>query len=167
MNADELWQFQKRAIYAGLLLAPATLAMMIVLSVLTGSPGNVWFAVFSWSFLGIGFFYYLFPVVIFFIVGASLFRARSTVPAYSMALGVVAAAGVVWYFVESWSYGLQYQDYFGLVLISYANVAVLVTLIYLAVRSHFQPSFRRNLLFHWLLVFWLASGAFPYMGEVL
>jgi hypothetical protein len=160
--------YSRRVVIAGLLLAPATLLMIVMLSFLTGAvPGNIWFAAFTWSFEGVGFLYYLLPVVFFYALGATLFSGAGAVPAHSLAALILAAVGVALYFVKGWSFGVKYQDYLGLVVVAYLNVGVFALLSYLALRSRFRPSFARNLAFHWLFVWWLASGAFPYMGELL
>ena len=77
----------------------------------------------------------------------------------SVALGDAFLAG-------SWSSGLEYEGVKYTRLICAINAAWVVALCLLLYGSSTaEPSFVRNLAFHWVLFAWLAWYAFPYLGE--
>jgi hypothetical protein len=95
----------------------------------------------------------------------SLLRGSSQFPKRSLvAWALVFLLSAVWY-VEGWRLGLQYEGAaFTWGCLGLSLILALSTLsLGLACRK--KPSFPKNLAAHWLLFAWVATYAFPYLGE--
>ena len=107
----------------------------------------------------------LLPSVLFWILGAHLFRGSPKVPVWSQAFfGLVVVLTVI-YFAMSWEYGLKWQGSFHLTAVAILNAISLLLLFGILYAARSVPTFTRNLAFHWALVAWLAWFAFPWLGE--
>lgn len=113
----------------------------------------VWFAAFI-------------PPALFIAWNHSLFAGQHNIPRRSLVLLGILTSLTVYYFVESWSFGLRYQGVEFTHGICAANLAWLMLLWMVFVRGWRKPSFFSNLLAHWLLFVWLGWYAFPYLGEL-
>jgi len=109
----------------------------------------------------------LVPVVLFFLWNPGLIvRQRANLPKRPIGLvGLLSVLAIV-DFVFGWKYGSQYQGAHHTIAVGIINVLWLVVLWWAVVRAWRQPSFRANLLTHWLLFAWLGWYAFPYLGEL-
>ena len=107
------------------------------------------------------------PVVIFFAWNPGLLRGEPRIPKRSFVLvGLAIIFSIVWFWI-GWKYGLEYQGPRYVWVLCIINAVWLLTLGVLFARTwKAQPSFRTNLLLHWLLFAWLAWFAFPYLGEL-
>jgi hypothetical protein len=110
---------------------------------------------------------FLVPSILFFLWRPDLLLAqRSNVPKRTIALLVLLTALTIADFVFEWSYGVQYQGVHYTIAVCMINLMWLAFLWWGLIHSLRQPSFRANLLSHWLLFAWLAWYAFPYLGEL-
>jgi hypothetical protein len=98
----------------------------------------------------------LLPVV----VGACRIRWWSILPL----VGLQAVAG--WWFIRGVRYGVEYQSVSYVLFCGAVQVLVNGAFVFLVVRSRRRPSFRSVAGLHGLACIWLASYAFPYMGEL-
>jgi phosphatidylserine synthase len=101
----------------------------------------------------------------FWLWSVQLFRGKPGVPRRTVILMVITAGLSIAYFVTSWDYGLRYQGMTYNVVCALASALLLVgcALVFWRARKH--ASFGKSLLLHTLLFAWLASYAFPYLGE--
>jgi hypothetical protein len=105
------------------------------------------------------------PVLCFFVWNPKLFSGAAHVPKRSYALFAVATVLTVLYFRSGLSDGIGYQGPKYTYAYLAANVASIGLLALIFVRNwNKQPSFRTNLLLHWILFAWLAWFAFPFVG---
>lgn len=78
---------------------------------------------------------------------------------------VLVALSALWYF-GGWSYGLEYQGKSYVVAVSTINAISTIALTGLLILNRLRAGFPTNLAFHVLVGCWLASYAFPYLGEL-
>ena len=112
---------------------------------------------------------YVFPAVIgpalFFVWNRQLLRGVETVPRRSSIALMVLTGLTIYFFVSSWTHGIEYQGLAYTTTVAAANafaLAVCWSALFLARR---KPSFGRSLLFHWTTTVWLVWVAFPWLGE--
>jgi hypothetical protein len=107
------------------------------------------------------------PVVLFFVWNPELFQGDATVPKRSYVLLLAASLLSVLWFVVGWKDGLAIQGPKYNYSVCAVNLVWIASLWVLFARSRrAQPSFKRNLLFHWMLFAWFAWYAFPFFGEM-
>jgi hypothetical protein len=107
------------------------------------------------------------PVVLFFVWNPELFQGDATVPKRSHVLLIAATLLSVLWFVVGWKDGLAIQGPKYNYSVCAVNVVWIASLWLLFARSRrAEPSFKTNLLFHWMLFAWLAWYAFPFFGEM-
>jgi hypothetical protein len=109
----------------------------------------------------------LVPVALFFAWNPGLFRGQDSMPKRThWLLGILISLSLAW-FVGGWQWGVQYEGirFVRIVAIVNAFWAVLFVVLFAFFRNR-KPSFKINLLLHWLLFAWLAWYAFPYLGEL-
>jgi hypothetical protein len=109
----------------------------------------------------------LVPTILFFLWSPGLLlNQRSQVPTRTIVLlGLLNALTIV-DFVFEWHLGLQYQGTRHTIIVCIINLIWLALLWGAVTLCWQQPSFRGNLLLHWVLFAWLAWYAFPYLGEL-
>lgn len=117
--------------------------------------------------LGLGIAAIMVPTLLFFIWNPGLFRGDPTVPTRSYVLTAVLAVLSVIYFVTSWSAGVHYQGMENTRTLCLVNILSVISLAlgFSGVRK-VGPSFKYNLLVHWMLFAWLSWYAFPWLGEL-
>jgi hypothetical protein len=109
----------------------------------------------------------LIPGLLFLAWNPQLLRAEGKIPKRSYAVFAVLVALSAFYFLESWKWGVEYQGAWLTTLFCWINVAWVVVLSLISLRSLIvAPSFRTNVFFHWILFAWLAWFAFPWLGEL-
>jgi hypothetical protein len=110
----------------------------------------------------------LVPSILFFAWNLGLLlNQQPNLPRRTVALlGFLTVLTVVDCVLE-WKNGVRYQGRSHTLLIYVIDGMWLACLWWAVVRSRRQPSFKSNLLSHWLLFAWLAWCAFPYLGELL
>ena len=118
-----------------------------------GDQGGTWIAL-------------LLPALLFIAWNPALFRGEAQLPTRSLVLLTILTALTDLYFVESWRLGLEFQGPVFTYGTCVENVIALGLLWIIFIWARRQPSFRRNLLAHWLLFVWLGWYAFPYLGEM-
>lgn len=104
-------------------------------------------------------------VGLFFSWRPSLFSGQPAIPVRTVTLLVVATVLSAVAFVAGWKFGYEYQgpDYVQLCLVlSILMLAACTALLWIGYR---RPSFRTSLALQTVLFAWLASYAFPYLGE--
>jgi hypothetical protein len=81
-------------------------------------------------------------------------------------LALASVLSVAW-FVFGWNYGLEYQGARHTYVVCIVNAAW-IAFLWLIFAQYWkrEPSFKINLLLHWVLFAWLAWYAFPYLGEL-
>lgn len=107
------------------------------------------------------------PMMLFFLWNPGLFNGDVKVPKRSYVLMMVATLVTIPWFVLGWKDGLAVQgagyNYSVLII----NIGWLAILWVMFARSrNAKPSFKANLLLHWVLFAWLAWYAFPFFGEL-
>jgi hypothetical protein len=108
------------------------------------------------------------PMVLFFVWSLGLFQGDADVPKRSYVLLLVATLLDALWFVVGWKDGLAMQGPKYNYSVCAVNIVWIAALWMLFVRSRkTEPSFKSNLLFHWMLFAWLAWYAFPFFGEML
>jgi len=107
------------------------------------------------------------PAILFFLWTPDLLlKQRSKVPKRTTALLVLLTALTIVDFVFDWGHGVQYQGANHTIAMCIINVMWLVLLWASFIQCWRRPSFKGNLLSHWVLFAWLAWYAFPYLGEL-
>jgi hypothetical protein len=107
------------------------------------------------------------PVGLFFAWNPKLLVGSARIPKRSYALLVVLTVLTIVSFVEGWPLGLRYQGLEYTRLVCALNCVWLACIWSIAVHaSRVGPSFKLNLLFHWIVCAWLSWYAFPYLGEL-
>ena len=107
------------------------------------------------------------PVVLFFVWNPGLLTCSPKVPKRSYFLLLVATLLTAPWFAVGWKDGLAMQGAKYNYSVGGVNVVWIATLwIFLARCRKGEPSFKSNLLFHWMLFGWLAWYAFPFFGEM-
>ncbi len=95
----------------------------------------------------------------------SLHKGRPALPTRSVALAVAVAVVSSAVYATNWSYGLRYQG------LAHTAACLALSLLFAACtlgavcRARKRPSFKAVLAAHTLTFVWLASYAFPYLGE--
>lgn len=119
------------------------------------------------ALLGLGYAAAAGPMLFFFLWNPGLFRGEVKVPKRSHILLTIATLLTFMWFFIGWKYGLEFQGRRYNYSVLAINIAWLVGLWAISVRSRkVEPSFRASLLLHWMLFAWLAWYAFPYLGEL-
>ena len=108
------------------------------------------------------------PMVSFFMWNPGLLHCDAVVPKRSYVLLVVATVINAFWFVVAWKDGLAIQGAKYNYSVCTINIVWIAVLWVMFVRSlKAQPSFKMNLLLHWMLFAWLAWYAFPCFGEFI
>jgi hypothetical protein len=109
----------------------------------------------------------LVPTFLFFLWNPGLLvHQRSNMPKRTIALlGLLTVLTIVNFVVE-WNYGMQYRGAHHTIVVYFINLMCLAFVWSAVVHCWHQPSFKANLLSHWLLFAWLSWYAFPYLGEL-
>ena len=104
-------------------------------------------------------------VGLFFVWRPSLFSGRPEIPVRTVILLIVATVLSAFVFVAGWEYGYKYQGpgYTQLCLV--LSILMIASCFALLWSGYRRPSFRRALASQAVLFAWLASYAFPYLGE--
>jgi hypothetical protein len=127
-------------------------------------PGLVLMALFS----GLRWAAFAVPTLLFFVWNPGLFRGDAEVPMRSYALLIVATLVNALWFVVGWKVGLAIQGARYNYSVCMINIAWIALLSVMFARSwKAGPSFKMNLLVHWMLFAWLAWYAFPFFGEFI
>jgi hypothetical protein len=107
------------------------------------------------------------PALLFFLwIPGLVLNLQSNLPLRTIALLGLLTVLTVLYFAVGWSYGVEYQGVRYTVGVCAIYFMWLVCLWWAVIHWRRKPSFRGNLLCHWLLFAWLAWYAFPYLGEL-
>ena len=107
------------------------------------------------------------PVVLFLVWNPGLFQGDAAVPKRSYVLLIILTLLNVLWFVVGWKDGLAMQGEKYNYSVCGANIVWIAALWMLFARCRkTEPSFKSNLLFHWMLFAWLAWYAFPFFGEL-
>jgi len=106
------------------------------------------------------------PSIVFAAWNPALFQGEARVPRRSLALLVALTILTIVDFTVEWRGGMHYHGAQFTVGVFIANVVWLVVIWISFGRGVRRSSFFNNLLAHWLLFAWLASFAFPYLGEL-
>lgn len=143
----------------GLLLsgAPTLLSpfpgLTVSVGFLLGNQGGTWIAL-------------LLPSLLFIAWAPRLFQGEAQLPTRSLVLLTLLTALTDLYFVLSWRLGLEFQGPVFTYGSCLENILALGLLWIVFIWAKRAPSFRRNLLAHWMLFVWLGWYAFPYLGEL-
>jgi hypothetical protein len=107
------------------------------------------------------------PMVLFFVWNPGLFQGDAAVPKRSYVLPIAATLLSPLWFVVGWKDGLAVQGPKYNYSVCAVNVVWIALLWLLFARGRrAEPSFKMNLLFHWMLFAWFAWYAFPFLGEM-
>ena len=107
------------------------------------------------------------PMVFFFVWNPGLFNGDTKTPKRTYILLVVTTLLSVLWFVLGWRDGIVMQGPRYNFSVLGVNIVWITVLWFMFVRNwKTEPSFKVNLLLHWLLFFWLAWYAFPFFGEM-
>lgn len=118
-------------------------------------------------FYGLGYMALLIWPIFFLVWSVQLFKGDVEIPKRSIALfGLVLLLSLVW-FGMSLDYGIRYQGGAYVAIAFGLNLLIAATIGVFFVRGRNSPSFRCSLISHWLLVAWIVSFAFPYLGELM
>jgi hypothetical protein len=94
-----------------------------------------------------------------------LFNGTPLVPRRTtLLLGVMAALSTA-SFAIGWDYGIRYQGLTYTITCVVASTAMLACCAFILWRARKRASFSGSVLLHTLTFVWLASYAFPYLGE--
>lgn len=108
------------------------------------------------------------PTVLFFIWNAGLFNGDPKTPKRTHVLFVIVTILSSLWFVAGWKDGVVVQGPLYNFSVLGINIAWIAILLFKFIRNwKSEPSFKANLLLHWLLFLWLAWYAFPFFGEVI
>jgi hypothetical protein len=115
----------------------------------------------------IGPFAWLVPMVFFFVWNPGLFNGDAKTPKRTHVLLAVATLLSPLWFAGGWRDGIVVQGPRYNLFVLGINIVWVTVLWFMFVRNwKTEPSFKLNLLLHWLLFFWLAWYAFPFFGEI-
>ena len=131
-------------------------ALAIVPMFLTSQATSL--ALFLWVFVaGL-------PALTFWGLGSGLFHLRDRVPRATIVVALVLGAlSIVWQayvVVECFTYAL-----FEALMIAAMSLTLYGMVLIILFRARRSPSFLLNYLGHWLMCFWFAWPAFPFIGE--
>ena len=119
-------------------------------------------------FLGLRWAAFAVPALSFFVWNQGLFRGDSQVPMRSYVLLIVATLVNALWFVVGWKDGLAVQGARYNYSVCIINIAWVVLLSVMFARHRkAAPSFKMNLLLHWMLFAWLTWYALPFFGEFI
>jgi hypothetical protein len=108
------------------------------------------------------------PMVFFFVWNHGLFNGDARIPKRTYVLLIVATLLSPLWFVVNWSDGAAVQGLRYNFSMLGINIAWITALWFMFARYRkTEPSFKVNLLLHWLLFLWLAWYAFPFFGEMI
>jgi hypothetical protein len=120
------------------------------------------------AFFGLTFAAAAVPMVLFFVWNPGLFNGNAKVPKRSYVLLIVATLVNVLWFVVGWKDGLAVQGTRYNYTVCAVNILWIASLwMMFALSRRAEPSFKTNLLLHWVLFAWLAWYAFPFFGEFI
>jgi len=107
------------------------------------------------------------PPLVFFLWHPGLLHGEATVPRRSYVLLAAVTVMNTAAFIEAWQFALRYRGALYTHTVCAINIGctVLLAVAFVCVRKR-EPSFRTNLLLHWLLFAWLAWYALPWLGEL-
>jgi hypothetical protein len=108
------------------------------------------------------------PTLLFFVWNPGLFRGDAEIPRRSYVLLIVATLVNALWFIVGWKDGLAVQGAgysYSVCMVNMVWVALLSVMFARSLKA--GPSFKRNLLVHWMLFAWLAWYAFPFFGEFI
>ena len=111
------------------------------------------------------------PLVVLCFVGvfwawcSFLFRGEPTVPRRTIILLYASAVLSLTWFALNWQYGVRWQGLFFTVSCLVLSIVFVVVSALLMWRARTAPSFVSSLITHTVLFAWLASYAFPLLGE--
>jgi hypothetical protein len=109
----------------------------------------------------------LIPTILFLLwTSGRLSIWQSKVPTRTLILLATLSVLTIADFKLSWNYGVQYQGRRHTIAVDVINLLWLVCLWTILYWTRRRPSFRTNLLLHWLLFAWLSWYAFPHLGEL-
>ena len=152
---------------AAILLCPASVVVVLLTGLWVGAPGNVWFVALGYLIGPLALLYFLAPSIAFKLLVLPLSRGEIRLRWWSLLLFALAVVAVGVYLAGSWRYGEKYQGDFACQTLAYANAAAGIVLGVIALRNRRRPTARTNFFFHFLIVLWLFTFAFPYLGEML
>lgn len=151
------------------LLIPAFLGLLVskVPTILCPFPALTVLPAFALSSLHLWTAAVTVPPLLFFLWNPQLFRGEGKLPQRSSWLTVAAMILSVIWFIAGWKDGFHYQGARQVYAVTVANLAWigLLSAVISGYRKR-EPSFKMNLVFHWILFAWLAWYAFPYLGEL-
>ncbi len=107
------------------------------------------------------------PMLLFFVWNPGLFNGDAKVPKRSYLLLLIMTFFDILWFVVGWKDGLGFQGTrycYGVLALNTVCVGSLWLMF--AWHRKKDPSFKMNLLQHWMLFAWLAWFAFPFFGEL-
>jgi len=108
------------------------------------------------------------PMVLFFVWNPGLFYGDRNIPKRSYILLVLTTVLSVLWIVGGWKDGIAIQGAGYNYSVGAINVAWIIVMWVMFGRNwKAEPSFKVNLLVHWLLFAWLAWYAFPFFGEFI
>ncbi len=106
-------------------------------------------------------------MILFFVWSPGLFKGDAAVPKRSYALLIVTTLLSAIWFLIGWRDGLAIQGERYNYFVCAVNVVWVGSLWLLSmINRKAEPTFKRNLLFHWIFFLWLAWYAFPFFGEM-
>lgn len=96
----------------------------------------------------------------------SIFLGSTRIPIRTWLLfGILSILSFV-YYLKYKSYGQLHQGSGHVAALTVINLLLLLILLFTGVYGSRKPSYKKDLLFHWLLFAWLSSYAFPVFGEL-
>jgi hypothetical protein len=108
------------------------------------------------------------PMVLFFAWNPALYQGDAALPKRSYVLLIVTTSVSVLWFLVGWKDGLAIQGARYNYSVCAINIVWIALLWVIFARSRkSEPSFKTNLVFHWMLFAWLAWYAFPFFGEMI
>lgn len=90
---------------------------------------------------------------------------RNAVPRSTFAVVIVLLVLSLTWFVKGWALGVQYEGRLHTAACLAISLVLITAAGLLALRGRAAPSVGLRLSSHWLILAWLASYGFPYLGE--
>ena len=109
----------------------------------------------------------IFVTAFFWVWNPQLFKGIGYIPIRSIALYLSAALLSILHNMAGISYGIEYQGREYTIIVTAANIAMILIIAALLIVGYSRRTFLGSLLFHWLLFAWFASYSFPYLGELI